>query len=146
MRHFVRAFRPGLVAAMVVPALLSLSGCINPAGCPKFHALMQVASCPSGAPVEMKAHYSSVLRGRIMSGGAPVEGATVVAERFDWGVRKTAVSDGQGVFQFEEVQPETYRIVVCRAGYRPVLGFAFVGDAYREVPLTVDLVPDGPGR
>ena len=141
-----RASRSALLAALVVPALLSLSGCINPAGCPKFHALMQVASCPAGAPVEMKTHYSSVLRGRIVSRGVPVEGATVVAELFDWGVRKTAVSDSQGVFQFEEVRPETYRIVVCRAGYRPILGFAFLGDAYRELPLTVDLTPDGPGR
>jgi hypothetical protein len=94
----------------------------------------------------MKTHYSSVLRGRILSGGVPVEGATVVAELFDWGVRKTAISDGQGVFQFEEARPETYRIVICRPGYRPVLGFAFLGDAYRELPLTVDLKPDGAGR
>lgn len=146
MAPFSRATRRGLLAAPIVSALLALTGCAGMTGCPKFQALQKVASCPDGTPVELKNHFSSVLRGRILSGGVPVEGATVVAEIFDWGVRKTAVSDGQGVFMFEELRPETYRIVICRPGFRPALGFAFIGDAYREIPLTVDLKPDGSKR
>ena len=146
MSPFPRAVRQGLLAVAIIPALLSLAGCAGTTGCPKFQALQQVASCPGSPPVKLKQHFSSVLRGRILSRGVPVKGATVVAEVFDWGVRKTAVSDDQGVFMFEELRPETYRIVICRPGYRPALGFAFIGDKYREIPLTVDLKPDGSER
>jgi hypothetical protein len=145
MALLLHAIRRTFLAA-VVPALFSLTGCAASTGCPKFQELMQAASCPGGAPVEMKNHYSSVLRGRVLSGGVPVEGATVVAEVFDWRVRKTAVSDSQGVFMFEELRPETYRIAICRPGFRPATGFAFIGDAYLEVPLVADLKPDGSGR
>ena len=136
----------GLLFAAIVPGFLIQSGCAPSTGCPKFQALLKVASCPGGAAVEMKPHYSSVLRGRIVSRGAPVEGATVVAEVFDWGVRKSAVSDSQGVFMFEDLRPETYRVVICGPGYRPVTGFAFVGDGYKELPLSLDLTPDGSAR
>ncbi len=146
MSPFLRGIRRASLAMAIASAVLFLAGCAGMAGCPKFQALQKVASCPGSAPVELKHHFSSVLRGRILSGGVPVEGATVVAEIFDWGVRKTAVSDEQGVFMFEELRPETYRIVICRPGYRPTLGFAFIGDRYREVPLTIDLKPDGSER
>src|SRR5512140_902232 len=145
MSRFPRATMQGLLAVVaVVAAVISLTGCAGMTGCPKFQALQKVASCPNGTPVELKQHFSSVLRGRILSKGVPVEGATVVAEIFDWGVRKTALSDSQGVFMFEELRPETYRIVICRPGFRPAIGFAFIANKYREVPLTVDLEPDSP--
>ena len=107
---------------------------------------MQLAACPAGQPVDLPSHYSSVFRGRIMAGGVPVAGANVTVEVFDWGVRKSAVSDSQGVFQLEELRPETYRVVVCRPGYRPALGFAFIGEKYKELPMMVDLKPDAPAR
>jgi hypothetical protein len=135
-----------LAALLLLPALLALAGCGASTGCPKFQSLMLAASCPGGAPVDLPTHYSSVLRGRITSGGAPVAEANVTVEVFDWGVRKSAVSDSQGVFQFEELRPETYRIVVCRPGYRPALGFAFIGDKYKEVPMMVELRSDPAAR
>ena len=107
---------------------------------------MQLAACPAGQPVDLPSHYSSVFRGRIMAGGVPVAGANVTVEVFDWGVRKSAVSDSQGVFQLEELRPETYRVVVYRPGYRPALGFAFIGEKYKELPMMVDLKPDAPAR
>jgi len=119
-----------------------LEGCgPSAAGCPKFQSLMQEAACSDGQPVEMAPHYSAVLRGRILSGGVPVEDATVVAEVFDWRVHQTAVSDHQGVFQFEDLRPETYRIVICRKGFRPLVGFAFVSNDYLERPLMAELQP-----
>ena len=138
--------RTSSLTVAILPAFLFLTGCAASTGCPKFQALPEAAPCPGGTPVEQKPHYSSVFRGRIVSRGVPVEGATVVAEVFDWGVRKTAVSDAQGVFMFEDLRPETYRVVICAPGYRPVTGFAFIGDAYKELPLAVDLSPGGSGR
>jgi len=130
----------------VLAALVALVGWLeacgpSAVGCPKFQTLMQEAACPGGQPTEMAHHFSAVLRGRILSGGVPVEGATVVAEVFDWRVHQTAVSDQQGVFQFEEVRPETYRIVICKSGYRPLVGFAFVSNDYLERALTAELQP-----
>jgi len=73
---------------------------------------------------------SGAIRGTVTdpSGGA-VPKATVVAEDFEKGIQRTAVSDEGGAYEFEGLLPATYRVTIKATGFQT--------EILRDVVVTV---------
>lgn len=81
------------------------------------------------------AAYGQEVKGLVKDAeGKPVDAATITLYR-DTVVVKLAVTDKEGAYKFEEVQPGTYRVSVTHVNYKPTFSQNFeVADTPVQVP------------
>ena len=60
-----------------------------------------------------------------------IPGASVVLTNNDTGVKRTAATNGSGVYSFPDLPPGTYRLGAGAAGFRPLETRAFAVEAFR---------------
>ncbi len=75
--------------------------------------------------------------------GAVVAGATLALTHTEAGVRRTAISNGAGIYRFDSVDLGRYEIKVTQQGFRPFLATAFGVEANRTTTIDVRLEVGG---
>src|SRR6185503_1446279 len=80
--------------------------------------LLLVLACAAAADAQIL--YGSITGTVIDAQDAVLPGATVTATQVDTGVRREAVTDGNGIYLFNDLRPGVYRVSIALPGFRPV--------------------------